>query len=101
VPAGKTVALRTQGRPTLVFVESDTRPDAAAVHRVVLAARTGEQRIQDICETSLMMREVARSGVRNRHPEYDERGVELALHRLWLGDDVARRVWPASAAFPP
>ncbi len=39
-------------------------------------------------------REIARCGIRARHPEYGVDEVEHALHRLLLGDDLADRVWP-------
>ena len=37
---------------------------------------------------------IVEAGVRQRHPEYDERRVRLATVRLWLGDELFRRVHP-------
>ena len=39
-------------------------------------------------------RELARAGIRMAHPHYDATEVEHALHRLWVGDDLADKVWP-------
>jgi len=46
-------------------------------------------------------RELARGGIRARHPEYTEDEVEHALRRLWLGDDLFRRAWPAHSLLAP
>jgi hypothetical protein len=39
-------------------------------------------------------REIARCGIRSRHPYYDPDEVEHALHRLLLGDLLADSAWP-------
>jgi len=39
------------------------------------------------------LREIVASGVRSRHPEYDERIVQLAVLRLAWGDELFRRVY--------
>ena len=46
-------------------------------------------------------RELARDGIRSRHPDYSEEELELALRRLWLGDLLFRRAWPAHALLAP
>ena len=47
--------------------------------------------VEQMCEES---RELARSGIRERHPDYGLDEVEHALHRLLVGDVLADKVWP-------
>jgi hypothetical protein len=37
---------------------------------------------------------VLESGIRNRHPQYDDRSVHLAIMRRILGNTLYRRVFP-------
>ena len=46
-------------------------------------------------------RELARAGIRARHPEYRDEEVESALRRLLLGDDLFHRAWPALPLLSP
>lgn len=46
-------------------------------------------------------RELARGGIRARHPDYTDEEVERALRRLWLGDELFRRAWPAHSLLAP
>ena len=46
-------------------------------------------------------RELARGGIRARHPEYTDEEVERALRRLWLGDELFRRAWPTHSLLAP
>lgn len=45
-------------------------------------------------EMSEEARELARIGIRLRHPEYSTDEVEHALHRLLVGDELADKAWP-------
>ena len=47
--------------------------------------------VEQMCEES---RELARSGIRVRHPEYAPSEIEHALHRLLVGDTLADKAWP-------
>lgn len=46
-------------------------------------------------------RELARSGISRRHPAYSADETEQALKRLWVGDRLADRVWPAHKHLVP
>jgi hypothetical protein len=46
-------------------------------------------------------RELARGGIRARHPDYTEEEVDRALRRLWLGDELFGRAWPAHPLLAP
>lgn len=48
-----------------------------------------------------LARQAAESGIRARHPEYDEGRVRRALLRLRLGDEAARCVWPGEDLVAP
>lgn len=77
----------------------DTHPDA---HEAQLSAyrRMGPERRAELAlELSDAMRELARDGIRRRHPDYAPGDVARALVVLLHGVDVARRVWPG--AEPP
>jgi hypothetical protein len=50
---------------------------------------------------SEMARQTAEAGIRQRHPEYDDRQVLLARARLLHGDDLVRRAWPARELVEP
>jgi len=41
------------------------------------------------------------SGIKARHPDYDEAGVNWALRRLRLGDDLFHEVWPDAPLVAP
>jgi hypothetical protein len=45
---------------------------------------------------------LAESGVRRRHPDYDDEAVDWAIKRLRLrDDDLFRRVWPTAPLLNP
>ena len=48
-----------------------------------------------------LARMAAVSGIRARHPEYDDDQVRLAYVRLVLGDELTRAVWPGRDLVAP
>jgi len=40
------------------------------------------------------VRRTSMAGIRQRHPEYSDTDVLVALARLLYGDDLVRRAWP-------
>lgn len=46
-------------------------------------------------------REVARSGIAARHPEYSASDVHFALLRLLFGDNLYQRAWPDAPRLDP
>lgn len=80
---------------------SDTTHDALAV-RIERLRQLGPQRRSEVAlQLSVTTREIARDGIRRRHPTYSEREVELALYRLLVGDELFRRAWPAEPLLAP
>jgi len=61
---------------------SDTSPEAQAVWLRIQRAKTGEQRILEVLEMSLFIRELSRTRIRSTHPDWSESQVERELLRL-------------------
>lgn len=80
---------------------TDTSDAANAVLAQVYRRMTPAEKLAIVVEMCEESREIARGGIRARHPEYDAAEVEHALHRLLLGDALADRVWPAFAHLVP
>jgi hypothetical protein len=59
------------------------------------------ERLRRALECADEGRELARCGIRSRHPEYDERDVERALRRLWLGDPLYRAAYAGEPLLDP
>ncbi len=72
----------------------DTSPEAHRVQLEVLRRMSENERILLALSACDEARELARCGIRARHPEYDDRTVERALRRLLLGDELFRQAYP-------
>jgi hypothetical protein len=81
-------------------LSGDTDPEASAVYYRALRAMTPEQRLRRGLELSDQMRAVLAAGVRHRHPDYDDRQVQLATVRLLLGEALFRQVHPGVEVQP-
>jgi hypothetical protein len=79
----------------------DTSPEALAVQTAIYRRMTPTQRCELAVSMSLGARSVALSGIRNRHPDYDEHRARFALFRLLLGDDLFRRAYPDAPLVEP
>ena len=75
-------------------IAADTSPDADAVQIEAYRRMGGAERAQVMFRLGAMARRTAEAGIRQRHPEYDDEQVMLALARLLHGDDLVRRAWP-------
>jgi hypothetical protein len=62
---------------------------------------TGTERTAVVFRLNRMARDVAAAGIRSRHPAYSEDWVCRTLHRLLLGDEIMRRVWPDQKLVDP
>ena len=79
----------------------DTSPDALAVQVDAYRRMGGEGRVAMLAAMSDEVREIALAGIRSRHPTYSESEVHDALHRLLLGDELFRAVWPGRPLLRP
>lgn len=79
----------------------DTSPEAHAVQVSVWRRMGAAGRHAVVLRMSEELRELSRSGIRVRHPDYSEAEVELALRRLTWGEALFREVYPDHAALVP
>jgi hypothetical protein len=61
---------------------SDTSPHARKLQMQIEAAMTGEQRLLEALEMSLLARELAKAKIRNDHPDWSESQVAREVLRL-------------------
>jgi len=83
-----------------MFLSPDTTEEAARVQREVYRRMSPARRLQLIFEMNENLRELLAAGVRDRHPDYTEAQVKLAVIRLWLGRDLFTRAYPGQHIVP-
>jgi hypothetical protein len=79
----------------------DTTLDAARVQCHVLRRLGHEGRLRmfhSVCDSQLGLME---TGIRHRHPDYDDRQVRLARIRLMLGREQFRLAYPDAGEVEP
>ena len=76
--------------------------DAAWAVQVDIWRRMGPtKRVELALRMSDEVRELTRSGIRARHPEYSEDDVKHAAFRIFLGDELYQKAWPNHALMAP
>lgn len=80
---------------------SDTSAATARVRAEVFRRMTVAEKSAIVEQMSEDARELARCGIRTRHPQYSHEDVEHALHRLLVGDDLADKAWPEFSHLRP
>jgi hypothetical protein len=83
------------------FVPRDTDPEAYDIQTLSYRRMGGIGRTAVMFRLTEMARKNAASGIRERHPDYDEEQFRLALFRLRFGDELARQVFPGRALPDP
>ena len=83
------------------MLRRDTTPESHAVQMNVYRRLGPARRARLAARLSEDVRELARAGIRARHPAYTEDEVEFALRRLLHGDDLFRRAWPGRPLVAP
>ena len=76
------------------IVPRDTAIKAAQIQFDIFRKMKSQRRLELALQMSTALRNVALSGIRNRHPEYAEPQVKLAYARLTLGEKLFRDVYP-------
>ena len=71
----------------------DTTADALAVQFRILQRIGPAGRMAMTFELSDNLRSLVESGVRYRHPSWDDRTVAREVIRLWIGDDLFRKAY--------
>lgn len=79
----------------------DTTPEAEAIQVAVWRRLGASRRLELALQISEQAREMTRSGIRSRHPDYSEREVEIALRCLLLGEELFRAAWPGEEPRSP
>jgi hypothetical protein len=82
-------------------VPLDTSREAHDFQRDVYLRMGGEGRVATMFRLSDMVRRLTMSGIRARHPGYDDEQVRLAYARLVLGDALVRAAWPRHELVDP
>jgi hypothetical protein len=59
-----------------------------------------EGRVRMTFQLNNSLRSISEAGVRHRHPEYDQRRVELAAIKLAIGADLFKLVYPGEDVQP-
>lgn len=75
----------------------DTAHEAREVQIAAYRAMTPSQRVEIAFQISDDVRELSRSGIRHRHPELDERGVQNEFLRILYGAELAAELIAVSA----
>ena len=83
------------------FTPRDTDPGAYDLQIHLYRRMGGIGRTAVMYRLTDMARRIAAAGIRERHPDYDEERVRMALFRLRFGDELTRRVFPDRALPDP
>lgn len=75
------------------MIAKDTDAEAHAVQIELLRRLGGSGRVALLASMSERAREISRSGIRARHPEYNESQVHLALSKILLGEALFQAVF--------
>jgi hypothetical protein len=79
----------------------DTNAAALRAQVEVYRRMSAADRFLVAMEMSEEARQISATGIRARHPEYQEREVHFALIRLVLGDELFRRAFPQAPLVAP
>lgn len=79
----------------------DTDATSHAVQLAVYRKLGSVGRARLAAKMAAEAREIARAGIRARHPDYSSEDLDLALSRLLYGDDLFRRAWPGRPLLAP
>jgi hypothetical protein len=85
----------------LMALSPDTSADADRAQIEAYRRMGGSGRLLAAFHLNELARLAAVSGIRARHPEYDDEQVRLAYARLVLGDDITREAWPGLGLVDP
>ena len=75
------------------LIPADTTIDALRKQFEILERLGIEGRAEMTFELSDNLRQITESGVRSRHPEYNDREVQREVLRITLGDELYRKAF--------
>lgn len=73
-------------------IPADTTLEAARKQFEILRGIEPEARLQMALEMSDNLRRIVEAGVRNRHPDFDDKKVRLEVLRLMIGDKLYKQM---------
>lgn len=79
----------------------DTTTSADDEQLTIYRRLGGAERVAIAFRLGALARGLALSGIRRRHPGYDDRTARRALNRLLLGDEIMRQVYPQDDLVEP
>jgi hypothetical protein len=82
------------------IIPSDTTLDAFRAQIKVFRRMSPEMRLEQALTWSQNVWSLSRAGIRDRHPDYSDREVELASIRLRLGEELFSQVYPGIEVRP-
>ena len=72
----------------------DTSQAAHELQIRIYRSMKDEERAEMAFRMSESVRSIAREGIRQRHPDYDDAQVHRALVALLYGAEIAVKIWP-------
>ena len=84
-----------------MLIPRDTS-EAAFQAQMAIWDRLGpEGRVALAGRISLSARQLARDGIRQRHPNYSDAQIHRALMHLLYGHEIVQKMWPLEALVAP
>lgn len=74
--------------------ELDTSPEMEKLQMDILRKMDPEKKWSLMMELIEMSRRLLMEGIRNRHPEYGEEELKLALIKILIGEELFALVYP-------
>lgn len=71
----------------------DTPPEAGKVYVRLLSQAPAWKKMEIVNQLYLTAVSMARAGIRRRHPDADEDEIRRRLARMFLGEELARKVY--------
>lgn len=72
----------------------DTNINAKKAQIIAIRNMSVSRRAELFFEMNENQRQILAAGVRQRHPDYSDQDVNLAVIRLMLGDDLFVKIYP-------
>jgi hypothetical protein len=94
-------APEVQHQPRIRTRLLDTSEEADRIQIEIYRAMSPERRFEIAAELNEICRELQRSGIRQRHPQYTDREVGLAQSRLILDEKLFAMIHPESKHILP
>lgn len=75
-------------------VPEDTTLEAFCVQCDIFSRLTPAERLRSTFDLVDFAERLSAAGIRQRHPQYDDEQVRMALIRMRLGDELFKQVYP-------